>query len=125
MRYAGSDWLKYSLKPIGISPLGIKVADLLGEVYKGLYHIPSTLLYKVKWEDKYCIDVVVRDCLTTWDDDVLTKLVVLAHDMMVRVEILSCCPKYLKLRMSQRFKRDGSIMEGYPTMEQHIAIIRE
>jgi len=124
LRYAGSDWLVASQKVAKISPLGIKVADLLGEVYKGLYHIPTSLLRKVHWEDEDFISVSVMDGLSSWDDDKLTKLIVLGHDMMIRVEIVSCCPNYLKLLMSKRDERDGSIMTGYPTMEEHIKMIR-
>lgn len=124
LRYAGSDWLIASRNAVKLSPLGIKVADLLGEVYKGLYHIPASLLRKVHWEDEDFISVSVFDGLATWDYDQLTKLVVLGHDIMVRIEIVSCCPGYLKLLMSKRDERDGSIMTGYPTMEEHIKMIR-
>ncbi len=48
--YAGSDWIKKSLKITKMSPIGEAVADLLGEVYQGIYHLETRSLRKVDWE---------------------------------------------------------------------------
>ena len=42
-QYAGADWLqgvlRYKQPNLILSPLGRSVADLLGELYLGIYHV--------------------------------------------------------------------------------------
>lgn len=125
-RYAGSDWIRSALKRTDISPLGEAVADLLGEVFAGIYHLDNQKLARVDWADPYVIVVFVSHCsLSTFDNDHLTRLVVLSHDRMLRVNIDAKSARVLELMFHQRKTRDGSIMERMPTMEQHLADIRK
>jgi hypothetical protein len=61
----------------------------------------------------------------TWDSNQLTLLVLLAHEMCVRVEVKPCNMQYLKLCFSPRDCRDGDIYKRHPTIEQAAASLRE
>jgi hypothetical protein len=124
MGYAGADWVERSLKK-KLSPLGRNVADMLGDVFKGIYHLPSNSLRKVDWGDPSCIEYTYYGCLETVDFNLLTILVVLAHDRMIRISIRGIGPGYMRLMFHQREKRTGSIYERYPTIEDHVKQIRE
>lgn len=108
-----------------MSPLGITAADILGFTYQGIYHLPRGLLDKCNWDDPWMVRITVPTCLCTWDDNKLMWLVVVAHDMMVRVEIDGVNQRYLKLGFSQRKTRTGGIMDRMPTIEQQIEGIRK
>ena len=121
--YSGSDWIERQGKTL--SPLGREVADILGQVYEGIYHISRAALHeRVKWDDNLFIMIVVTDGISTFDFNVLTRLVILCHDRAVRLEINSAGFGYLRLFFSQRV-REGSMTKRHPTMEQAIAEIRE
>lgn len=124
MGYAGSDWIKGSMKK-EMSPLGEAAANLLGDVFLGIYHMDTSLLKKVDWTDKYYIIVPIwSSALSTVDNNELTRLVVLAHDRMMRVDVMPHAFRYMKLGISQRTVREGDLSERCPTMERHIQIIR-
>jgi hypothetical protein len=69
--------------------------------------------------------------LSTYDYDLLTRLVVAAHDECVRVEIVTSAPRYLTIYLHPRV-RPGSahdpdrpmMGDAHPTIEDAIARIR-
>lgn len=61
--------------------------------------------------------------LATWDSDGLTRLVIAAHDACARACIAPASPTYLRIMLHPR-ARNGSFMEGHPTMEDAIARFR-
>ena len=124
MQYAGSNWIETSLK-CKCSPLGRNVADLLGDVFKGIYHLSHKALQQVQWGDEYVVEFTYHGDLETVDFNLLTILVVLAHDMMIRVSIRGVGPGYMRMMFHQRTNRTGSMGERYPTIEDHIKQIRE
>ena len=114
-----------------ISPLGMSVADVLGLVWRGIYHLDSNLLMKTDWSDNRMIEVRIHGGdLATHDFNELTQLVVVAHDMCLRMSVYPNGPRGMKLSFWQR---DGRYRfderEGYstrmPTIEDHIAEIRK
>lgn len=124
-RHSGSDWVER--RGIPMSPLGRRVADLLGEWARGIYHIenalrsPRTHLDKANWcEVIYYPGYCTFD---TVDGDDLTRLVFLAHDYGIRVELRPHGFGYMRLTFSQRTVRSNS-MEGHPTIEQALAAHR-
>ena len=123
MGYAGHEWLKRQVD-CNISKLGKSVADFLGDVFKGLYHLPMSSLKKVDWANQYCIEYTYYGYLETVDFNLLTVLVVLAHDRMIRVQMQGIGPGYMRMTFHQRITREGSITERYPTIEDHVEIIR-
>lgn len=122
-KYSGADWIEKSLKR-EMSPLGREVADVLGQVWKGIYHLEKEVP-KVNWNHPTWIEINIYGCLSTFDFSNLTELVVLCHDRVLRLEIRPCNMQYLKLVFHQRKNRDGSICERMPTMEDHMQSIRE
>lgn len=121
----GSSWIKSSLKIKDMSPLGEAVADLLGDVWSGIYHLDSKKLRRVDWSDAHCVSVqIYYQQLSTFDSSALTWLVVLCHDRCLRMSIDAVTVKTLQLTFHQR-QRDGGISERMPTIEDHIASIRK
>lgn len=57
----------------------------------------------------------------TWDYDLLTRLVILAHDRMIRVELRPSGPGRVGFALWKRHKRDGGMAERHPAMEDAIA----
>lgn len=122
--YAGSEWIEKSLG-VACSPLGRDAADLLGDVFLGIYHLNTHALQKVDWLNKHCVEFNLNHSLCTVDGNELTRLIVLAHDRMLRVEIDACNFTHIKLRISKRLSREGSLYERCPTIDNHISQIRQ
>lgn len=137
--WSGADWLENNLaahrrsaSPKArakiaprISPFGRVVADLLGLVWRGIYHLPSKALETAPWDDDWFITVWVHNEVATYDGCELTLLVVAAHDACVRVSISSYGPRLLQLGFSPRRGRDGLFHERHPTLEGHAATLRK
>ena len=122
IEYAGADWVKAAFHQ-PMSPLGEAVADLLGQVAKGIYHLSVGQLSKVDWKDPDYVAVAITDGLSTFDRDDLTQLVVLCHDRCLRLEIKAGGPRMLRLCFTQR-KREGSLYDRHPTIEAAVESIR-
>ncbi|MCD0155981.1 hypothetical protein [Deinococcus sp. 6GRE01] len=128
--YAGSEWLAANLtyeKKNAPSALGMRVADLLGELALGLYHLPKGALYSTNWSDTHHIEVSLENgyvTLCTVDSNFLTRLVFLAHDYGMRVEIRPRTFSHLTLMFWQRHLREGRTSERHPTAEQALAAHR-
>ena len=58
-----------------------------------------------------------HDSLATYDFNLLTRMVFMAHDRLIRVEIKPSGPGMLKWCLWQRTKREGSMFERHPTIE--------
>ena len=125
-KYAGADWVKNSLKIDNMSPLGVEAADFLGDLYLGIYHMDTRSLRKVRWDDPYYMLVQLPACssLATFDGNMLTRIVVLSHDRMLRVDITSVNFNYMSRLIHKREVRVGNTSERMPTMEKHIEAIR-
>jgi hypothetical protein len=63
--------------------------------------------------------------LSTFDFDVLTRLVIAAHDECVRASVCASGPNMVKIRVWPRFGREGNISERHPTIEKAIATFRD
>lgn len=147
MRYQGAEWVQRNLdachrmnaervaarkrvskRSLAISktmsPLGVAVADLLGFVYQGIYHLSWSSLERVHWDDDRFITVTVNSGMASYDGGDLTTLLVAAHDMCMRVEIYNGGPRSLVLGFSAR-AREGAIYDRHPTMDEHLTKIRE
>jgi hypothetical protein len=115
IKYAGSDWLMPRKK---LSPFGVRVADLLGEWACGIYHI-SGAISKTDWSDDFYIAINYDGTLDTFDNGNLTRLVMLAHWMCIRVEINSLNFRYMKISFSDR-KRVGDLYNRHPTIDEAV-----
>lgn len=122
-KYSGADWLRDS---IGIEPsaLGAEVADIMGQAWRGLYHMGRRDLSASTWADPHCVEVRLGWVdLATFDRGFLTELVVLCHDRCIRLSIEARARRYLTLQFHKR-RRTGGLGERHPTIEQAVASIR-
>lgn len=124
-KFAGADWIKSALKVEKMSPLGETVANLLGDLYGGIYHLEDDDLKKVEWDNaRYIVFVLRHKRLATVDTSQLTQLVFLCHDNCIRCEISARSPGRLELMFHQR-EREGHIWERHPTIEQALGVYRK
>jgi hypothetical protein len=132
--------------------LGATVADILGRVFRGIYHLDDA--NKIDWTNPRYIEVHVDGNLATFDGNALTELVVLAHEELVRVEVrahsivirvdeegwevVNRNPEkesyddpegterapVLCLLFHQREGREGRVDQRHPTIEQAVEAVR-
>ncbi len=127
-KYAGADWVHRSLGIENMSGLGEKVADLLGDVFYGIYHLEVKDLKKVNWSNPHHISFKMRYReLATVDSDALTVLTVLSHDRMVRVSIKPYSRNAMEIMFHARESRQFTdpLWMRMPTMEDHVEMIRK
>lgn len=126
-RHAGADWLEqnYGRRCGPISPLGRSVADLLGDLAQGLYHLDGEALAKTNWTNPVFIDIVLPyQSWATYDFDQLTQLVILCHDRCIRAEIAGASRGKTRLLFHGR-QRTGGMSERHPAIEEAIKRCRD
>jgi len=85
-------------------------------LFKGKHHIPCNLKpFGFGWAVSYYGD------LSTWDSNMLTRLVFLAHDACIRAEIGSSSPRMVRIIIHQRATREGGFAQRHPTIESALA----
>ena len=123
-QFAGADWIKRTFKK-ELSPLGENVANLLGDLFGGIYHIDHRALSRVDWaNDHHIILILGWQGLSTYDMNELTRLVFLCHDYMLRCSISGTGPKYIEMMFHQR-QREGDLYQRHPTIEQALEDYRK
>jgi len=116
--YSGAEWLESAIKK-PLSPLGTQVADFLGYLFHGIYHLPHSIKL-ADWQNDQWIELSIpTNSLATTDYDGLTRLVFLAHFMALRVQIQSSSPSRVKLIFHQR-KRGGRYFEHHPSLQEAV-----
>lgn len=94
-----------------------RCAWVLVIAYRGAHHVPRVRVGDRWLEVNHCGD------LSTADGDLLTRLVVLAHDAAVRVEISSSAPFMVKITLHAR-RRTNRNMTNHPTLDEAAARVR-
>ena len=117
MKYSGADWIKKSFN-VEMSELGEKVADILGQVFCGIYHLDSEQLKKVNWDDDYYITFKYDGTLSNFDFNLLTKLLVLCFDNKIRINISAYSRQHIELMFH-------NIKKEIPTLEKMVEDIRK
>lgn len=111
-----------------ITPFGRKSVEILaGALRTGVYNL------EVNWSraDWKFGGVGVRIVVSygrgwsTYDFDGLTRLVILAHDELVRVDLTPASPKRMAVSFFQRNSRDGEMSRRHPTIEDAIIATRK
>ncbi len=91
-KYAGADWLENNLKKElsgrKLSPFERKVADLIGQCELGFYHLDQDEFWggDSKWSEDIVI-IHLRQGIATYDGNRLTRYVMLAHLLGIRLDI--------------------------------------
>ena len=108
------------------SELGLEVARFVSDLVGGWHHIDADLEGKVDWTNDHHIVVPwpKHYGMHTVDSDRLTRLVVMSHDRMLRVEINPRHYRWLELVFHKRKNRDGKFWETMPDILDHITRIR-
>jgi hypothetical protein len=94
--------------------------NFFGALFYGEHHIPGEVTecgYGWKISSNYIQ-------LSTFDYNALTRLVLLAHDNCVRVDVSARGMNRLVISIYPR-QRDGDMSKRHPTIEEHIPLIRD
>lgn len=95
-------------------------------LYGGKHHIPGARYGDAKnvkpWGSGWSVSH--HGDLSTYDFDLLTRLVLLAHERCVRACIGPGWPGGVKIGISAR-EREGGMSERHPTIEEALARFRE
>ncbi len=103
-----------------VSPFGERVAELLGELFGGLYHLDLKSINRAGWSDDRYIEIsFYSNGMSTFDFDDLTRLVFLAHHLAIRVVIKPCNMHYLRLAFSPR-GRKGDLYIRHPCLDEAV-----
>ena len=88
--------------------------EFYSEFFYGLHHLPDEIKpFGYGWS------VACRKPLASTDYNDLTRLVLMAHDKCIRVEVVPKGMNRYLLTLSPR-QRDGKLMTGHPTIDQAI-----
>ncbi len=119
--YMGAEWVRASLRVGDMSEFGARVADLLGDLFQGIYHLDSDKLLKVDWSSTHHIEFALGwKSMSTFDDSLLTHLVLLAHQRAIRVEISGRTHHFLTLRFHPREHGHEEWYRYHPTIEEAV-----
>src|ERR1017187_1988032 len=91
------------------------------EIMRGFHHIQGTF----KKHGKGIAITQAHGNFATWDFNNLTRLVFLAHDRCIRVEIDGGGFGNSKFTLFKRHKRDGQMHERHPMLETAYAAWRK
>jgi hypothetical protein len=94
--------------------------DFFATIFGGVHHIPGPKHGRDnvrEWGEGWY--VINSGDLATFDGDVLTRLVILAHDRLVRVSVSSAGMRQ-RIEIHQRTARTGSVWDRHPTIETAI-----
>jgi hypothetical protein len=116
---SGSDWVRSSSAK-EISPFGERVADMLGEVFSGIYHISNEVFKTDFSRERYiAITFYENGQFATYDSDYLTRLVLMAHEKNIRVCVRAATHSYLKIEFMEVDRR-GFFVDRHPTLTASI-----
>lgn len=117
-KFAGADWVARQGKTL--SPFGVRVADILGQVYRGIYHMTDEVL-KTDWSNTRLVVVGlgIHVEMATYDYNELTQLVFLCHAERIRLAIRGHGMSRLQLQFSPR-TADGSFMARHPNLQEAV-----
>jgi hypothetical protein len=101
IKHSGADWMAEQDCFKSPSALAIKVANILGQVYLGIYHISDSVTSKkVDWQNDSDISVTISSELATFDGADLTFLILCCVQAGVSVEVSGASKDYMKLRFT-------------------------
>lgn len=107
-----------------LAPATERMENVLRRTFRGMHHCPKIRKFNIGSEFEHW-EINPFGGLSTFDSDVLTRLVIMAHDECVRVEIDSSGPGRVKIRLHARKRRTGGpFFERHNTLETAIARVR-
>jgi len=95
--------------------------QMLADLFHGFHHVNGKLH---DWGDGIKLNTSQVGSFATFDFDGLTRLVLLAHERMIRAEIVPSGPGMLGIVLHKRHSREGRMYEQHPTIETAVARFR-
>ena len=131
-KYAGSEWVRAHIRvrkklDEWMSPLGRDVADILGQVFRGIYHL-SDEVDKTDWSRDDRIRFVLSPAgggFATTDGADFTELVILCHDRAIRMAIQPVNMRFIALSFTRRGRFPGHFSWDHPTIEQAVERVHQ
>jgi hypothetical protein len=104
-----------------------EAVSFFADFYCGAHHIPARDYCGIHGIHEFGNGWYVNHYgdLSTFDFDRLTRLVFMAHDRCIRVEIASSGPRYMKIIIHKRAQREGEIWSRHPTIESALGAWRK
>jgi hypothetical protein len=107
------------------SDAGLRCADLVERLVGGLHHVyGSKGADGVDWTGSF-VKVIVSPGMATFDWSAMTRAVLLAHELSIRVEITNA-GRYEALLLHPRLADDGTgeadMMTHHPTVDRMVAL---
>lgn len=99
-----------------------KVNVILAVSYRGIHNVPGKI-GTPRWADCIEVTVPIDPRLSTFDGDILTRLVIACHDYAVRLYFRQGPPRRITLCFHER-KKVGESHERHPPIEEAIAKTR-
>lgn len=129
IKWAGADWVEANMKyfnpEMKMSDLGRNVANFLGELFYGIYHLDNSAIKKVEWDNTHHIVISIGwRVWSTVDFDTLTRLVFLAHHRALRVDLHPSTHNYMRLMFHQR-NRSGDLYHRHPTLDEAVTKFKQ
>ena len=122
------DAIKYleSVGIVEISELGANVALFIDRIW-GLHNVSNASIKSPEWNNTHYIRFNLKKSLATIDGDSLTRIVVIAHKMMMRVQIEGISPGCVAIEFNPRKSRNRSdaFYKWCPEIAEHIAEIEK
>lgn len=113
-------WCKKGEKP---SEVGYRCANLLARLVGGLHHVDHDSAKKAEWSNARHVSINMgNENFATFDFNTLTRLVFLAHELCIRVELRAVRGCIIQLMMHPRHTREGGMCERHPTIEQALEV---
>lgn len=124
-RSVRSEAVRY-LRRLGVevSGHGAVCAEFMSLLYRGLHRFPSRDrgLRKVEWSDSDLLKWNHHGELATFDGDELTVMVLMAHDLGLRLTVNPVNMQYLEIALSKcDAERHFATVHPHPTMETALA----
>ena len=85
-------------------------------LFRGFHHTPPI---RKCGNRSICVNTR-KAYFSTCDFDYLTKAVIMAHNWGVRMEVGASGPGMIKIQLWKRYKREGSVNERVPTIEEMV-----
>ena len=111
-----------------VSDHGAVCAEFASVLYRGLHHFPSgdRGLRKVAWSDADVLRWNHYGELASFDGDELTVMVLMAHDLGLRLTVNPVNMRYLEIALSKcDAERHFATFHAHPTMESVLSSWRE
>lgn len=96
-----------------------EATDFFSALFRGHHHIPRKGIVPVRHSGGagWCVNTC--EDLSTFDSDMLTRLVFMAHDCCYRASVLHSGPGLVKIAIWKR-QREGGLCDRHPILESAV-----